>query len=300
MKTKRKRIIALGFFDGVHRGHGALLSRVQEVAKATGATPSAVTFDTHPENLILHKPKPLISSPAGRSYLMKHYYGIEDVIVVHFDKEMMEMPWDDFITEYLVKEQDAIHLVAGHDFHFGYKGQGNPQRLQAKCNELGLGCDIIPVVEENHVTISSSLIRPLIEQGDMERANHFLGHPYTLSDYVSHGKGLGKTLGFPTVNLRIPEGVLVPAHGVYATKVVLENGAVYSAVTNIGVRPTIDDGDCVTVEGFLLDFDADLYGQHIRMEFYHRLRGEKKFPSLEALRNEVLHNADQTRTYFSI
>ena len=138
----------------------------------------------------------------------------------------------------------------------------------------------------------------LVAQGEIERANEFLGHPHTLTDTVAHGKKLGSTLGFPTVNLRFQPGVLVPAHGVYATKVWFENGESRLAVTNVGVRPTVDDGERVTVEGFILDFDGNLYGQTIRMEFYKRLREERKFDSLEALRDEVMRNARQTRAYF--
>ena len=299
MNQETKRVIALGFFDGVHLGHGALLRRVGERSGELGAVPAAVTFDTHPENRILHNSMPLLSSPADRADLMRRYYGIRDVIVAHFDERMMRLPWRDFITEYLVKEHGAVHLVAGHDFHFGYKGEGNPQRLQETCRELGVGCDIIPKVERDGITISSTYIRTLVAQGEMERAMECLGHPHTLTNTVARGKHLGSTLGFPTVNLQFPAGVLIPAHGVYACKVCFENGESHMAVTNVGTRPTVDDGDRVNVEGFILDFQGDLYGKNVRMEFYHRLRGEQKFPSLEALREEVMRNARETRAYFA-
>lgn len=294
------RVIALGFFDGVHIGHGALLRRVGQVARELEAIPAAVTFDTHPDNLILRSPVPLINAPADRADLMRRRYGIQDVIVARFDDRMMHMSWQAFVTDYLIGEHGAVHLVAGHDFHFGYQGEGNPGRLAELCRTLGLGCDIVSKVEQDHITVSSTYIRTLIAQGEMERANFFLGHPHTLTDTVSHGKKLGKTLGFPTVNLRFPPGVLVPAYGVYATKVTFEDGTSRIAVTNIGVRPTLDDGDRVTVEGFILDFAGDLYGQSVRMEFYRRLRGEEKFPSLEALRDEVMRNAEETRAYFDL
>lgn len=293
-----KRVIALGFFDGVHLGHGALLRRVSQLAAQRWAVPAAVTFDVHPTNLILKTPMPLLTSPSDRADLMMRCYGIREVIIAHFDRRMMEMPWREFVTDYLVGEHGAVHLVVGHDHHFGYRGEGTPEKLKALCGELGLGCDIIPKVERDHVTVSSTYIRTLIAQGELELANEFLGHPHTLTDTVAHGKKLGSTLGFPTVNLRFQPGVLVPAHGVYAAKVYFENGDSRMAVTNIGVRPTVDDGDRVTVEGFILDFDGDLYGKTVRMEFYKRLRGEEKFPSLEALRSEVLRNAEQTRAYF--
>ena len=173
-----------------------------------------------------------------------------------------------------------------------------------------MGCDIIPKVELEGVTISSTYIRSLIAQGEMERAVQFLGHPFCLTDTVRHGKRLGSALGFPTVNLRLPEGVILPAFGVYATRVwVLPDypghqphvpgEGPYPAVTNVGVRPTVADGDQVTVEGFLLDFDGDLYGRTVRMEFYQYLRPERKFPSLEDLSAEVRRNVQQTREYFA-
>lgn len=293
-----KRVIALGFFDGVHLGHGALLRRVTEVAGELGAVPSAVTFDTHPDQLVMGAAVPLINSPADRAELMRAEYGIQDVIVAHFDDRMMKMPWEDFVSDYLVAEHEAVHLVAGHDFHFGYMGRGNPDRLREKCRELGVGCDVIPKVERDGITVSSTYIRTLIRQGEMERAAEFLGHPHLLTDTVAHGKKLGSTLGFPTVNLRFQPGVIVPAYGVYATMATLADGRRCPAVTNVGVRPTVDAAGGVTVEGYLLGFAGDLYGQRVRLEFYKFLRGERKFPSLEALRDEVRHNAQKTMDYF--
>ena len=295
----KKRVIALGFFDGVHNGHAALMRRTYQVAKETGAVPSAFTFDPHPQNVIFGKPTPLLTSPEDRADLMRKYYGIEDVIVEPFTVERMKQPWRDFVEQTLVKELGAVHLVCGHDYHFGYKGEGNPNRLRELCGELGIGCDVIEKVEQEGITVSSTYIRTLVAQGEIERANEFLGHPYTLSDHVSHGKKLGTTLGFPTVNLKLKEHVMAPAKGVYATKVILENGEVLPAVTNVGTRPTVDDGDQLTIEGFILDFHGDLYGQKIQMEFYKYLREERKFPSFDALKAEIAHNVDQTREYFA-
>jgi len=292
-----KRVIALGFFDGVHKGHGALLRRVTERARALNAIPTAFTFDTHPESLILNRATPLLSTTADRADLMRRLYGIQDVVVAHYDREMMKTPWEAFITDYLVRDCSAVHVVAGHDFHFGYRGEGNPERLKLKCRELGLGCDIIHPVLQDGITVSSTYIRTLVAQGEMERARAFLGHPHTLSETVAHGKKLGSALGFPTVNLRIPAGVVVPALGVYATRIWVD-GVPHMAVTNVGSRPTVDDGDSLTVEGFLLDFEGDLYDKTVRVEFYKFLRPEEKFPSLDALRTEIMRNVEQTRTYF--
>ena len=293
-----KRVIALGFFDGVHKGHGALLRTVAQAADQLGAMPCAFTFDRSPTAAITGQTIPLLSSVEDRVWLMRRYYGIEEVIVAPFDG-MQKMDWQDFVSEYLQKELGCVHVVAGHDFHFGYMGKGNPQRLQEKCRELGMGCDIIQKVEQDGITISSTYIRTLIAQGEMERANQFLGHPHTLTNRVVHGKKIGTTtLGFPTVNLLIPQGVIVPAYGVYATRVWFD-GQCRCAVTNVGVRPTVEDNDGhVTVEGFILDFDGDLYGHEIRMEFYKYLRPEQKFASMQALADEIRHNAQQTRDYF--
>ena len=295
-----KRVIALGFFDGVHIGHGALLSRCAQRAAELNAVPAAFTFDLHPSALIPGKePVPLLTTPADRAGLMERLYGIREVLIAHYDQAMMTTPWRQFITDYLLRDHGAVHLVVGHDFHFGYKGEGDPQKLQALCAELGVGCDVIPKVELEGITVSSTHIRSLLAQGDRDRAAKFLGHPHVLTAFVSHGKKLGSTLGFPTVNLHFTPGLLIPAYGVYACKAVFENGDSRLAVTNIGTRPTVQDGDSVTAEGFLLDFDGDLYGQKIRMEFYHYLRPEKKFNSLDALRSEVMRNAQQTRDHFA-
>ena len=299
MSNTPKRVIALGFFDGVHRGHGALLRTVANTARKLDATAAAFTFDRHPASVITGHDVPMLSNMDDRVWLMRRYYGIDEVIVASFDA-MQKMDWQDFIVEYLVGELGCVHVVAGHDFHFGYMGKGNPDRLKAKCAELGVGCDIIGKIEQDGITISSTYIRNLIAQGEMDRATEFLGHPHVLTDTVSHGRKIGSsTLGFPTVNLHIPYPLIVPAYGVYATRVWF-NGSYHYAVTNVGVRPTVRDNDGkVTVEGFILDFNGDLYGKTVRMEFFHRLRGEEKFPSMQALADEIRRNAEQTREYFS-
>lgn len=296
-RTNDKRVIALGFFDGVHLAHGALLSRTAQRAEELGAVPAAFTFDRHPASQILGQQTPLLTTPEDREGLMRRCYGIREVEVGCFD-QMMRMHWRDFVTGYLQKELGVVHVVAGHDFHFGYRGEGNPRRLKALCDEIGMGCDIIEKVELDGITVSSTYIRTLIAQGETERAREFLGHPHVFTGTVVPGKQLGRTIGFPTANLVVPEGIIVPAYGVYATRVFLPGGGDYMAVTNVGTRPTVDDGDAVTVEPWILDFDGDLYGQQIRVEYYQRLRGEKKFSGLEELTAMVFRNAEQTREYF--
>lgn len=294
---QKRRVIALGFFDGVHLGHAALLEKVKERAAQLGATSAVMTFDIHPSALLAQTPVPLINSAEDRVWLMKQVYGIEEVILAHFDEKMMHQPWDEFVTDYLVGELGAIHVVAGSDNRFGDRGMGNAERLQAKCAELGIGCDIMGMVEVDHQQVHSTMIRFLLSQGKMEEAARYLGHPHILSDQVVPGKHLGRKLGFPTVNLYFQDGVLVPALGVYVTRVYVNDQA-HIAVTNVGMRPTVELADRVNVEAFLLDFSGDLYGKRLRVEFLHHLRGEHHFPTVEALVAEVQRNIQQTRDYF--
>ena len=295
----QRKVIALGFFDGVHMGHGALLRTVAERAKALDAVPCAFTFDRSPAAALTGTEVPLLSGVDDRAALMRELYGIQEVIVASFDV-MRQMDWRDFVEQYLQKELGAVHVVAGHDFHFGYKGEGNPQRLKEKCAQLGMGCDIIPKVEIDGFTVSSTYIRSLVQEGKMERARWFLGHPHTLSGTVVHGSELGRTLGTPTANLLVPQGVIAPGFGVYAGRVRLPDGKTRLAVTNVGTRPTVNtDRSAVTVEPWILDYQGDLYGRSIQVEFYALLRPERKFPSVQALKEAIWENARQTRDYFA-
>ena len=281
-----KRVIALGFFDGVHRGHAALLRRTVEQARALGACPCALTFDDHPEAHIIGHSVPLLNSVTDRADMMRHLYGIENVIFARFDNSLMHMDWKSFIRDMLVGRFQAVHVVAGYNFHFGHKGEGNPARLRAFCAELGVGCDIVDQVEIEGIPVSSTYIRKLVAQGDMERAELFLGHPHCLSGAVGHGNRLGSKIGVPTVNLSIPEPVLHPARGVYVSHVCFD-GQRRPSVTNVGVRPTVALSGQVTVETSLLDFSGDLYGQTLWVEFHRFLRPERAFDTLEALKKQI-------------
>ena len=188
----QSKVIALGFFDGVHLGHGALLRRTVEEAHSRGVRSAVFTFAQPPKEVVTGVPVPLINSPEDRAWLAKHLYGIDDIIMVPFDHEMMTTSWEDFVTEILVKRYHAVHLVAGHDHRFGYKNQGSPELLQAKCVQLGLGCDIIPEVTIGGITVSSTYIRRLVGLGQVERAMEYLGHPHILTQTVRHGRRIGR------------------------------------------------------------------------------------------------------------
>ena len=281
-----KTVIALGFFDGVHIGHGALLRRSVERARELGAMPAAFTFDRAPKEFVTGVSVPLLTSAAERAALIREVYGIERTIVAPFDNAMMTMPWRSFL-ELLVSRYGAAHLVAGHDYRFGYRNEGTPERLQEWCAGHGLGCDIIPRVELRGVTVSSTYIRTLVEAGDMEGAAAFLGHPYAVTGTVKHGKHLGTEALFPTVNLMPEPWRVLPRFGVYAVRVALSEGSEYAGVTNVGIRPTIVDDNRVTIETNLIGFDGDLYGRELRVLFRRFLRQEKKFDSMAELHRQI-------------
>jgi riboflavin kinase/FMN adenylyltransferase len=294
-QEKVGRVIALGFFDGVHIGHGVLLRRTAEVSARLGACSCALTFDSHPDSLILGSDIPLLCTVTDRADLIRRLYGMEEVIFAHFDDSLMHMTWRDFLKDLLIKRFNAIHVVVGFDFHFGYRGEGNAALLRDACAEVGLGCDIISRVELDGITVSSTYIRKLVAQGDMERARLFLGHPHALSGFVGHGRKLASSWETPTVNLTFPEGIQCPAKGVYISTTIWDGGHVYPSVTNIGTRPTVSFGHEVLAETHILDFEGDLYGKQIRLEFHRYLRPENRFPSIQALTDQIQEDIRVTR-----
>lgn len=289
-----KRVLALGFFDGVHVGHEKLLSRAAERAAGLGAAACALTFAQHPLSVVKGRPVPLLCGEKERESLIKTRCHVPEVVALPFDKALMRMSWRSFIEDILIEQMDACHVVAGYDFTFGYKGEGTPELLSAALAERQVGCDIIPPKRIRGIRVSSTYIRGLIAEGDMEQALEFLGHPYRLSGLVQRGNGLGRQFGFPTVNIPLPPERQWPAWGVYATRVVW-NGREYPAVTNVGRRPTVEPGCVPTVESTLLDFSGDLYGEPVEVLFERFLRPERKFSSLEALQEQIAKDIEAVR-----
>jgi len=295
--TNKERVIALGFFDGMHIGHSALMERTLEIGEEKNLIPSVITFDMHPRSLIGDENILLINTMEDRAGLIHRVFGIDDVIFLHFDKATAGIPWDIFI-EHLVDDFGARHLVAGYNFRFGSGGKGDRTLLEQKCRALDIGCDIVPEVKYDGITSSSTYIRELISGGNMERASEFLGHPHVLTDVVRYGYRLGRTLGTPTINMIFQEGVLIPAYGVYATKVYLDDGSEHTGVTNIGVRPTVGNGGQVTAETHVLEYRGNLYGRQVRVEFYTRLRPEKKFMEIDELKEQIAKDCETSLRYF--
>ena len=284
-------VYALGFFDGVHLGHQALLTACKHLSQQHGYEAGVVTFRSHPDALVLGKTPALINTIHQRQ-LQLLGYGISDIKVLPFDEKLMNMPWQDFLLG-LVKE-GAAGFVCGEDFRFGYRGEGDSHLLGEFCKERGLCYAVVPAQSLDGIIVSSTYIRQLLQTGEMEQATRFLGHPYALSGKVISGRKLGRTIGVPTANLPLPEELAVPKFGVYACKAVVD-GREYPAVTNIGTRPTVS-GHHATVEAWLLDFDGDLYGKEMTLLFYAFLRSEQKFDSLEELKAQIAEDIAQTRT----
>lgn len=285
-------IYALGFFDGVHVGHAALLSACRVLAAEHGCAAGVVTFASHPDTLVLGNTPRLINTIQDREWMLREKFHMNAVVTLPFDTGMRTMPWQDFIGM-LQKEHRAVGFVCGEDFRFGNMGQGNARLLSRLCGERGLLCTVVPEQSIDGIRVSSTYIRTQIETGDMATAVTFLGHPHILSGQVIHGRQLGRRLGIPTANLHLPQGLAAPRFGVYACRALVD-GKACPAVTNIGTRPTVE-GHSVTVEPWILDYEGDLYERTIILELYRFLRPEQKFPTLEALKAEIHRNAGQTR-----
>ena len=292
MKNENQ-IFALGFFDGVHLGHQALLRRCCALAARQGCETAAITFDDHPMRLFSDRNPPLITTVHDRQLLLRHY-GIQTIRCFPVTEEVMSTPWEAFLEQ--LCRQGAAGFVCGDDFRFGHRGEGDAERLQQYCARHNLPCAVIPEQTHSGIRISSTQIRALIEDGSMESAASLLGHPHILTGTVHHGRQLGRKLGIPTANLWIPAGIVVPKFGVYACRVVIGEQT-YPAVANVGVRPTVS-GSGITVEPWILDFQGDLYGEEIRLEFYRFLRPEMKFDALSELQAQIHRDAEQVRCYF--
>ena len=278
----KKTIYALGYFDGVHLGHRALLSACREAAEEHGCKSGAVTFLGHPERLLTGIAIPLINTNEDREEMLLS--AVDTVVELTFTESLMAMPWQDFI-EMLLRDHGAAGFVCGSDFRFGWKGAGTAQLLADFCKEQGCSCTVVPEQTVKGIRVSSTHIRTLLEEGKMEEAAQFLGHRHILSGTVTRGRQLGRTIGVPTANLNYPEELVQLKKGVYACTVQAD-GKQYMAVTNVGTRPTVG-GSHITAESFLLDFSGDLYGKQITVEFYEFLRPEQKFSSLEELKDQI-------------
>ena len=273
----RARKVAVGTFDGVHLGH-------REVIKGND---TVLTFDPHPLTVIAPQAVPkLLDSPAIKRDLIAGL-GVDELVTIPFDRDFASKSADQFIDEVLVEKLGATQVSVGENFRFGKGAKGDPDLLGAHSE---FETRVVPLVEVENETVSSTNIRGLIAAGDVERAARFLGAPFMLEGEVVGGDQVGRELGFPTANIVPADHIAHPGHGIYAA---WAHG--HMAAVNVGVRPTFKTGRGLLVEAYLIDFDADLYGQTLRIAFARRLRGERRFESAEALAEQMHRDVEDAR-----
>lgn len=278
--------LTIGFFDGVHRGHQELLRRVLAAARERGLASLATTFDLHSLE-VLHGRGPLrtILTTAEKVATLRSY-GVDDVHVFHFTKEFAAQTGQEFVDRVLVEQLGARHIVVGHDFRFGHGRSCGSADMVALAARHKVSVEVVERVTVDGERVSSSALRAAISAGDVALAMRLMGRPYALSGEVVRGEGVGRTLGFPTANLTPDERKLLPATGVYAATAEVA-GATRLAVVNIGRRPTVSASGELSTEAHVLDFAGDLYGCQMTLRFHERLRSERRFTSLDALRSQI-------------
>ena len=290
----RGGVVAIGNFDGVHRGHQAVLGTARDIARAEGRPLICLTFEPHPRTVFNpERPVPRLTPAPIRARLLGAL-GFDAVVEQGFDKEFAGIEPEDFVRTILVDGLGAAHVVAGFDFHYGSRRAGTPQTLIAAGERHGFGATLVPALQDaGGETISSSRIRALLEAGEAARAAELLGYRWTIGGSVQEGQRLGRTLGYPTANiLLMPETML--KFGIYAVRLRRADGTLHDGVASFGRRPTFDNGAAL-FETFLFDFSGDLYGEAVAVSIFGFLRGEEKFDSAEALIAQMDHDSDDAR-----
>jgi riboflavin kinase / FMN adenylyltransferase len=312
-KILKPTALALGNFDGIHRGHQQVLQPILDKAGVSFSERSVdvknvrstvVSFTPHPREFFTGIQLKLLT-PLQEKVKQLEILGIEQLVLLPFDRELAGLTPQQFVAEILVKQLQAKRISVGEDFHFGNQRAGTARDLQAIASEFGIDVCIVSLKKnqcEERVRISSSLIRQALEEGNLDRANQMLGRFYSLSGNVVKGQQIGRTIGFPTANLQVAENKFLPRFGVYAVSVTIEDESfntsgdrsLIPAVMNIGCRPTVD-GNSPTIEIHLLDWSGDLYDRNLTVYLQQFIRSERKFPSLDALKKQIAKDCDLAR-----
>ncbi len=296
----RPTVVSIGVFDGVHRGHQALMRTVVEKASELNATPVVVTFSRHPLAIIAPGSEPPLITTIGQRARVMAEVGIRALVVLEFDDAMRHMSPEAFVRTVLVDGLGCIHVVVGANFRFGHQQAGTIETLADLGVRFGFGVTIFALqLDRGDEVVSSSLIRKHIAEGDMEQVAEELDRPYVLEGTVEHGSSRGRDLGFPTANLAVHDHMILPKLGVYAGWMRWK-GERYPAVVNVGLNPTFGDRDTPIVEAFVIDFDQDLYEETVEIEFTHRLRDELRFTNVDDLVTQMHADVDQARGLLGI
>ena len=278
----RPRRVAVGTFDGVHRGHREVIDGADTV----------LTFDPHPSSVVAPQAAPRLLTTLERKAELVGSLGVEELVVIPFDGAFAAQTAQEFLDDVLVRRLAAEHVSVGENFRFGHRAQGDTDLLRS---DDRFETRVVTLLEVDGEVVSSSHIRGLILGGAVRYADELLGEPFVIDGEVAHGDKRGRTLGFPTANLVPADGYVIPGHGVYACRVRVPGGAWHAAATNVGVRPQFVTGRGELIEAYLIDYEGDLYGETIRVEFLERLRGEKRFDSVDDLVAQMHRDVDDAR-----
>jgi len=286
--------VTIGFFDGVHRGHQAVFGRTVDVARDRGLTSVGVTFDRHPREVYAPGTEPKLLTTLERKASLIEALGIDVLLVLEFDEDFSKWTPEEFVKKVLVDGSNARHAVIGSNFTFGYKAMGNLVVLTDLGAASGFSVEGVALLKLEGRAVSSSSIREALAGGDLPWPTEALGRRYAVEGRVTNGAGRGAGLGYPTANLDVPPRILLPAEGVYAGRAVLEDGSTQIAAINVGTNPTFG-GEPLHVEAFLLDFEGDLRGRPLVIEFWERLRDETRFESAGELARQIEDDVARTR-----
>lgn len=279
-----KSVVTIGKFDGIHKGHEVLIEKTVDYSKQEQLTSIVFTFKNSPTSYFSNIVTREIITEFEKMNKLE-YLGIDVVIDIPFNKDMAEVSAEDFVKEILVNKLGVKKLIIGHDFAFAKNREGTPAVLKILGKKYGFDVEVIEPVIINNIRVSSTHVKDLIYSGRVEEIKNYLGRNYTIEGLVIHAKQLGRTLGFPTANLKLEENLIIPKRGIYATKVYIEDH-VYIGATNIGYNPTVN-GQKISVETNILEFNKDIYGKTIKLEFLERIRDEKKFNDLNELKIQL-------------
>jgi riboflavin kinase/FMN adenylyltransferase len=292
----RPTVVTLGVFDGLHLGHQLIMKTVVDRAKAIGATPTVITFEPHPRAVLHPESAPPLLQTLDQKIEAMGVLGIEQTIVIHFDKAFSEIRAEDFLRDVIVDRLHAKEVYLGRGFFFGHDREGNIELLRGASSRLGFVADEVPEVRLRGKRIGSTRIRELLLDGRVNLARRMLGRPYGVEGPVIRGAARGATLGFATANIQ-PRNRVIPRAGVYVTATLID-GQWRRSVTNIGIRPTFGDATEPSVETHVMNWSGDLYGNVLRVRFLHRLRDEKKFGSIDELKSQIARDVSRANRYF--
>ncbi|KAB2309174.1 bifunctional riboflavin kinase/FAD synthetase [Betaproteobacteria bacterium SCN2] len=290
--------VTIGNFDGLHRGHQAMLARLKEEAAKRGLPSCVLTFEPHPREFFAPAQAPArLSSLREKSELIRGA-GIDRLHVCRFNQRFASLSPDDFIQQVLINSLGTRWLLVGDDFRFGAQRAGDFALLKEAGDRLGFEVESLPTVSVEGKRASSTAVREALAAGDMQHATELLGRPYSISGHVMHGNKLGRQIGFPTANIQLQHN-RPPLSGIFAVEVYGLNGAPLQGVASLGTRPTVHENGKPTLEVFIFDFRDDLYGRRLRVDFLRKLRDEEKYPDLDALIAQINRDVDNARAFFA-